>query len=130
MGTRGDISVDVPSGKRWEVAVEMLREGAMVRVVGLLLYLDRDKSGKPREGAPLIIEIPASSWHGLARERQEAVAASMIQEAQGRFEELQETSAELRDIAGGRELTFELVDDCGNGAVGLATLEGGEVRLH
>jgi hypothetical protein len=129
MGTRGDISVDEPSGQRWQAAIEMLGEGAIVRVAGLLLYLDRDKSGKPWEGAPLIVEIPANAWHDLSRERQEQIAASMLKEAQKRFAGLEEASTELRDLVGGRELTFELVDDYGNGAVRLATLEEEQVRL-
>lgn len=129
MGNRADIAVEEPSGPRWEAAVEMLGEGAMVRLGSLLLYLERDKAGRPSQDGALIVEIPVTAWHGLTRERQERLAAARFEEAREHVGAVVEGDAGLRSVVADREITFELVDDYGNGAVRLATLEEGQVKI-
>ena len=125
---RAKLTVEAPVGSRWLAGIEMIQEGAMVLLGDLMLYLERGKSGRLEEASPFVVEADASTWwHRSDSQSRKKLARGTLLGARETLEELMHSSPDLAATLEGRSVKYELVDDYGDGAVLLCTLQGDQL---
>lgn len=108
-------TVEEPEGERWDLALELLREGTSVRFRDLVLE---------RREHELHVSV-ISRYH----EPTEAAARAQIDAARQTLDALVSASPGFAAVVGSRTLSFELVNDYGMGAVRLCYVDArGEVQ--
>ena len=109
--------VQEPAGERWDLALQLLREGQSVTWQHVCLRPEPER---------LLVEA-VSSWQSGVTEKR---ARDDLIRARDLFTGLLARDDNLREIVGSRAIRYELVIDYGNGSVLAATLVGDDVRIE
>lgn len=114
---RGVFTVDEPSGQRWELALDLLRNGDAF-ALGRVTF---------RRIADDVIEAAvASSW--LPENLTEAKAREDLEPVREQTEALHAGDAAFRAVVGTSQIDYVLVDDYDIGSIALCRLTGPEIE--
>jgi len=111
---KGTLTVDEPQGQRWDLALDLLREGPDLIALGQGLLLSRDTSGPASDGHIHIGVIAHAS-----RERAQSEVDTAREFVQGLTETDKRFGASLRPFG----ITWEYVGDGGTVTITLARID-------